>query len=64
MRNGGGKYRALMGALDQAGITTAIRRNGPAWYEVHVNFEIKKRYKLRRSANKYIVRLHKKHCSK
>jgi hypothetical protein len=52
------RYRLLLAELDNHGITAAIKRVGPKWYEVHVNYEVKKRYKLRRSANAYIVRLH------
>lgn len=63
MRNGGGKYRRLQFELDQAGITTLIKRVGPKWYEVHVNFEIKKKYKLRHSCNRYIKNLHKEKCN-
>lgn len=64
MRIGSKAYRKLQGDLDQVGITTKILRIGPKWYEVHVNYEISKKYTLRKSANNFLKRLHRKHCSK
>lgn len=64
MGQGRKKYRLLQGELDEVGITTFINRVGPKWYEVHVNFEIRKKYKLRLSCNRYLVRLHTKECKK
>ena len=61
--NGGGKYRRLQFELDEAGITALIRRVSAKWYEVHVNFEIKKKYRLRRSCNRFIEKLHKEKCN-
>lgn len=62
MRNGHKKFRRLQAQLDEQGVNTNIKRIGKSWYEVHVNFTIKKKYRLRESANNYLLRLHKQHC--
>lgn len=63
MRMASTKYRKIMSDLDNLGVTTNIERVGPKWYEVHVDFEIIKKYRKRDSANKFIVRLLKsKQC--
>ncbi len=60
-RQGGAHYRKMLAALDEAGINITIRRIDKKWYEVHQSFEAVKKYKKRASANKYIIRVHKKH---
>lgn len=62
MRNGGSNYRQLQAELDNVGFITSINRIGPKWYEVHVNYQIAKKYRKRLSCNRFLVRLHKKHC--
>ena len=56
------KYRLLQAELDEAGVITTIKRIGPKWFEVYVNYEIAKKYRKRLSCNRLLVRLHKKHC--
>lgn len=45
--------------LDQAGILTTIKRACKKNYNVIVNYEVVKNYRQRRSAKRYITRLHK-----
>jgi len=60
MRSGSKRYRVMLHELQQYGVTASILRIQDKHYEVHVDFEIKQQYRHRRSANRYLVRLHKK----
>jgi len=55
-RHGSTYYRTMLAALDELGVNITINRIGPRWYEVHRNFQAVKKYRTRRSANKYVVR--------
>jgi hypothetical protein len=56
------KYRFMAGQLDQEGILIHVNRVDKKWYELTVNFEKVKRYKQRRSCNRYIEKLYTKTC--
>lgn len=54
------EFRKLQSDLDNAGVLTHINRigrNSSRRYEVVVNMELKKKYKTRRSAKNFIVKL-------
>lgn len=52
------KYKAMCDALTDQGIFIAVHMAANKWYQVHVNFEVVRRYKQRRSCNKYIERIY------
>ena len=58
--HGNKNYRQMLADLDERGVNIRIQRIAPKWYEVHQNFRAVKKYKLRRSANKYIQNIYKK----
>jgi len=64
MRSGSKKYRRILHELQQNGVMADIVRIDKKHYEVHVDFEIRKRYRLRRSANKFIKKLFNDRCQK
>lgn len=60
MRKGSAHIRRIMAELDNKGICTSIIRVDTKRYELHINFEVKKTFRKRASANNRIVRIHNK----
>lgn len=61
MKLGGKHYRQMMADLDGKGIHTQIFRSGRGLYQLLVNYEIVKQAATRKTCNKHLVKLHKKH---